>query len=319
MTVRVGFIGAGGIANSHLNALRSFEEVTITAICDINAEQAAKVSAQYGAAAYSDFDVMLEKEKLDILFVCVPPFAHGDYEEKSAARGIHLFVEKPLGLEMDVIRRKAEAIRKAGVLSSSGYLLRYQDTTAIAKAYLEDKRILTVRGYNTTKFVRAPWWKVMAKSGGQLVEMTTHFADLMRYFAGDVHTVYANMARLATEEIEGSDIPDVGMVNVVFASGAIGSIENNCIQFERRSGVELMGTGFRVLLDGKSLTIADREKTVVYQERSDGLAIQDKTFIRAVITGDSSLILSPYEDALKTVELTLAANDSAASGLPVNI
>lgn len=51
----------------------------------------------------------------------------------AAARGIHLFVEKPLGFHLEVVRNKAETIRKVGIMSSSGYFLRYLDTVAKAK------------------------------------------------------------------------------------------------------------------------------------------------------------------------------------------
>ena len=82
---------------------------------------------------------MLEQERLDVLYVCIPPFCHGDIEEQATAKGIHLMVEKPLGLDAQSVRHKAKVISESGIIATSGYCLRYLDTVAIAKDFLKDK------------------------------------------------------------------------------------------------------------------------------------------------------------------------------------
>jgi predicted dehydrogenase len=316
--VRVGFVGAGGIAGAHLEALEKNEKVQLTAVCDVVQTSAQKASDRYGMQAYTDFEDMLEKEDLEVLFVCVPPFAHGDIEEKACARGIHLFVEKPLGLDMDVIRKKAGIIREAGIMSSSGYVLRYLDTAAKAREYLKDKTIGMVRAHYMTSFVPTPWWRDMAKSGGQLVEQTTHTVDMVRFLAGDINKVYSQMALRVMNDIENISIPDVGTLSVSFESGAIGHVDTCFIQPDHRVAVEVQGRDFRVVLDGSTLTITEKDRTNTFKsETEDVMFAQDSAFIDAVLTGNRSLILAPYEDALRTVEVTLAANKSAESGNPI--
>ncbi|QHW33694.1 Gfo/Idh/MocA family oxidoreductase [Paenibacillus rhizovicinus] len=318
--VRVGFVGAGGIASAHMEALVRNEKVQLTAVCDVVQASAHRAAEKYGMQAYSDFDSLLDAEEVDALFVCVPPFAHGDIEEKACAKGIHLFVEKPLGLDMNVIRKKAAIIRDAGIMSSSGYVLRYLDTASKARAYLQGKTIGMVRAHYMTGFVSTPWWRDMAKSGGQLVEQTTHTVDMVRFLAGDVSKVYAQMALRVMGDIENLNIPDVGTVALTFESGAIGHVDTCFIQPDHRVGVEVQGKDFRVLVEGSKLTITDKEGTqTVNSETEDIMFAQDSAFIDAVITGNRSLILAPYDDALRTVEITLAANQSALSGNPVQL
>jgi predicted dehydrogenase len=319
MTLKVGFAGAGGIASVHLKNMRENKHVNIAAISDIVKEQAERVAAEYGAAAYTDVNEMLESEKLDILFICVPPFAHGDIEERAAAKGIHLFVEKPLGLDMDTVRAKAKHIRESGVLAASGYCLRYLNTAAFARQYLQDKEIGMVRAHYLTSFVGTPWWRVMEKSGGQLVEQATHTVDMVRFLAGEINEVYARMALTVMQDIEGLNIPDVGTVSVQFESGAVGHIDTTCIQPDHRTLVEVMGRDFRVSLDGTSLTIIDKKGTLTLSSSGNFYKDQDDAFVEAVRTGNRELILSPYEDAMKTLEVTLAANQSAAEGVPVKL
>ena len=77
MTCRIGFIGAGGIAGRHMANLAGFEDVAIVAIADPAAERAAEAASRCGARAYADHRAMLDAEKLDACYVCMPPFAHG--------------------------------------------------------------------------------------------------------------------------------------------------------------------------------------------------------------------------------------------------
>jgi predicted dehydrogenase len=316
--VRVGFIGVGGIAGEHLKNLEKIEQAVIVAVCDIIKDNADKVAAQTGAKSYTDLDTMLDNEKIDVLFVCVPPFAHGEIEEKAASRGIHLLVEKPLGLDMNVVRKKAEVLRKSGIIVGTGYCLRYLNTLTQAKEYLQGKTIALVRAYRFGGLPESLWWRDMNKSGGQLVEMTTHNVDMMRFLVGEVKKISADMALRLLNDEPGMSIPDVTSVNLLFESGAIGHIDTSCIpQPDGRSSLEIMGRDFRLTINGTSLTIWDQEQNNTYKSDVNMYLEQDKALIEAIITGNRSLILAPYEEALKTLEVTLAANESAKSGQSV--
>ncbi|TVY08018.1 Gfo/Idh/MocA family protein [Paenibacillus cremeus] len=313
--VRVAVVGVGVIAAEHLKNLQQNEDAQLVAVCDIIKENAEKVGQQYGAVPYTDFDAMLDNEDIDALFLCVPPFAHGDMEEKAAARGIHLFVEKPVGLDMETVQRKAKVLKEAGIITGTGYCLRYLDTVAIAKQYLQDKKIAMVRAHRFGSIIPLAWWKVMAKSGGQLVEQTTHNVDLMLYLAGDVERVSADTALRVMDDVEGIDIPDVYSVNFRFASGAVGHIDTSFVdQPDGRSVLEVIGRGFRVTLEGTSLTILEKNKSVTYKSNISFYKEQDDAFIQAVKTGNRAGILVPYEVAARTLEVTLAAHQSSETG-----
>ena len=71
MAIKVGFVGTGGIANTHLDTLSKKENVTITALCDVVLERAQEKADKYGGKAYADFRAMLDTEGLDALFNAV--------------------------------------------------------------------------------------------------------------------------------------------------------------------------------------------------------------------------------------------------------
>ena len=96
MTVRIGFVGAGGIANHHMRSLTQVQEAEMVAFCDVDPEKARSAASTYGGRDYSSFDLMYDNENLDGVYICVPPFAHGDAELEAVRRGLALFVEKPV-------------------------------------------------------------------------------------------------------------------------------------------------------------------------------------------------------------------------------
>jgi len=317
--VRVGFVGVGGIAAVHLRHISKNPDAKVVAVCDIVEENARFTGQQYGATSYTDFDKMLIDEKLDALFICVPPFAHGDIEEKAARRGIHLMVEKPVGINLESVEKKYEAIKNTDILCATGYCLRYLDTVAIAKEFLSDKEIAMVRGYYLTSFVETSWFREMEKSGGQLVEQATHIVDLMRYLGGEIDSVFADMNLQVLKDISRINIPDVSSINFTFTTGAVGHLDCSLTQPDHRMGIELIGKGFRVEVNGTDVTIVEGNKSTTYKSKVDFYEEQDHAFIEAVKTKNKDYILSSYENGLKTLTVTLAANTSKEKGKSMRI
>lgn len=311
--VKVAFIGVGGIATAHLNNIAQNEQADIVAVCDISQENAQKQGKAFSAKSYTNYKDMLNQEKLDAIYVCVPPFAHGDIEENIVEKGIHLLVEKPIELNLDKAVAKSEVIRASGVINASGYCLRYLDTVQKAKSYLADKQIAMVRGHYISGFVDTPWYRVQSQSGGQLVEQATHTLDTMSYLAGDIKQVYADMSLKVMHDIDHIDIPDVTSVNVTFESGAVGHLDSSFTQPDHRMGAEFLGRDFRVELNGTDLTIIEKGQTIHHQSKVNFLEEEDRLFIEAVRTNNQDLIHASYEDGVKTLAVSLAANHSHMS------
>src|SRR3954447_19583642 len=70
MKTRVGFIGAGGIANWHIGNLLTFDDVAVLAIADPQLDRAEAAAARVGGRAYNRHEAMLDGEKLDAVYVC---------------------------------------------------------------------------------------------------------------------------------------------------------------------------------------------------------------------------------------------------------
>ncbi len=323
MVVNIGFVGCGGIARAHVQRLTKIPEAKMVAFCDVVTQKAEDLAEQVGAKAYSDLQQMLDGKKLDAIYVCVPPFAHG-FEPEIVERGVHLFVEKPLALTMEVARKIERAIAKAGVLCSVGYMWRYLNTTALAKKTLEENGpIGMVEGLYIDPYWFPPghWWIDKAKSGGQVIEQSTHVFDLARYLVGDVHRVYAELDTRLLTDVPGFKTEDVSLVTLKFRNGAIGVVLSTCASRRTFTGASLKVLAKNVVVEhgGHSgiLRIYWDQEVREVKPTVDSYLEEDKVFVNAVAAGDGSAIKSPYGDAIKTLEVTIAANEASRKNMVV--
>lgn len=321
MTVRVGFIGAGGIANAHLQVLRHMEEVQIAAFCDVDRERAESHAAAYNGRAYTDVDTMLDAEKLEAVYICVPPHAHVGQEEALIERGIPFFVEKPIANTLEKAESIATAVEKAGLLTSVGYHWRYMTYSQLARERLAGKTIGMVLGYWMGGMPGVYWWRRQDLSGGQMVEQTTHIIDLARDLCGEIVEVYAAMSTRASGDVEQCTVTDVGTMTVKFASGAVGAISNTCLLkgFGYTVGLRVVTPELVVEVDGGQFRALQAGREEILKGGNNPYTEEDRVFIQAVQTGDGSGIRSPYRDAVRTLAVSLAANRSAETGAPVKL
>lgn len=320
MALRVGFVGAGGIANKHMTVLSQLQDVEIAAVCDVQKERAKAATDKFGGKAYSDHHDLLEREDVQALYVCVPPFAHSDIETMAAGKGVHLFVEKPVAISLEKALEVRAAIEKAGVVSSVGYHFRYMTTTRKLKELVAGQTVGMLLGWWLGGLPGAPWWRVKRKSGGQIVEQTTHIFDLARYLAGEVEKVYAACALRALGDTPDLDVPDVGTVALHFKDGTVAAISNTCmLQGIGAVGMRVICREFMADLDGDRLRVQRPGEALESKNAVDPYVAEDEVFVKAVQTGDTSQIQSTYADAVKTLAVTLAANESAETGRPVRV
>ncbi len=313
--VRIGLIGTGGIGQAHIRRLVQIPEAHIVALCDIVEEKARTVAAPLDVPVYTDGAKMIAEAAMDALYICVPPDQHGEMEIQAAQKGLHLFVEKPVNLYLDRGMRAWQAIKAAGVMTQSGYSFRYLAPSLQLKQFLEDKPVGTASAVRWGGIPRTPWWRKYDESGGQLVEMTTHQVDLLRWVMGEVEAVSASYSfhRLFADQPD-ITVPDTQAALLHFRSGASAVVTTSCA----------LGRGFRsemefVIRDARVVWKADGVKVepddaYTLPPPTDETPSIDAAFVRAVASQNPVFLRSPYDDALRSAAVTLAANLSAENG-----
>ncbi|MHB9032907.1 MAG: Gfo/Idh/MocA family protein [Anaerolineae bacterium] len=319
--MKIAFIGSGGIARSHVQGLVKRSDVSLVGAYDVASERSAAFTKEFGGAPYASITSLLDEASPDAVWVCMPPFAHGEAELALTARRIPFLVEKPISNSMDTARRILEAVEQSSVITAAGYMTRYRRSVQRVKEILANDPPILLHGGWVGGTPGVMWWRIKAQSGGQIVEQTTHTFDLARYLAGEPKLVYAQGNRGYITDMPQYDVEDASAVTVQFANGAVGTLVSSCA-IKAGGGVHLTVAARNnyVTFTGWEQSAVIR-KNALEEERITGesniFEIEDGTFIEAVITGNQGLVRSPYQDAIKTLAFCLAANKSMETGEPV--
>lgn len=316
---RIGFIGVGGIAQRHLGVLEQFPDVELVGFADPDFDRALAAAARFGARAHTDHAALLADDSLDAVYICIPPFAHGAAERAVIERELPFFVEKPISLDLDIAEALAVEIESAGLITAVGYHWRYLDTVDEAKRLLAARPAQLLSGYWLDQTPPPQWWWHADKSGGQMIEQTTHILDLARYLVGEVTQVFGLAGHTERAEFPGLDVPTVSTASLRFASGAIGNIGSTCLlHWSHRVGLHLFSNGQALELSDHDLMVDVGAGRPFRQAEGDPVWREDRDFINAV-RGETSRIRCPYGDALKTHRVALAISRSARSGQAVDL
>ena len=347
---KLALIGCGGIGTYHLDHFMQMDDVEMVAFCDILLERAQAFAAKSGGGqSFSDVRAMYAAVRPDAVFICIPPYCHGEVERETIARGIPFFVEKPLALDMALAEEIAAAAEAKGLITAAGFQCRYDNINEAALRFTRENDIIVVDGGRVGGIPDTPWWNKRPLSGGQLVEQTIHQVDMLRYLLGEVASVYSVAGRgfVTDAESPGYDTDDVSLSILRFQSGVLCHLMTGCYSKNGASWDSKMSFGtrssrmeYRLCVDVAVYGLAAKDRAEAVegvvagdgtQRRSEneiGLRTRsdvdfgmlcDRTFIEAVQRGDGSAIRSPYRDAMRSVAVTLACNRSMETGLPVNL
>jgi predicted dehydrogenase len=306
--------GAGFIARRHLGNLMSFPDVAVAGIADVNGDRARELAERCGARAYQSHTELLERERLDALYICVPPFVHGPVERDALALDLPLFIEKPLALDLATAEDIAADIAARDVITATGYHWRYLDIVECAAELLAKSRPHLALGYWLDELPPVPWWSEQRCSGGQMLEQTTHIFDLARLLVGEVESIRADAARIPPSSRRDCDIASVSTATLRFANGALGTISSTCLlPSAHRIGLHLFGDRLIAELSEFELLVDSGRGRVVRRAVADPFLAEDRDFIEAA-RGGTNRIRVPYSEALKSHRVAVAASRAAHDG-----
>jgi predicted dehydrogenase len=233
--VRVGIVGAGLIGQAHSLMLRHIadrtdQSVRVVAVADIAHAQAERLAARWpGARALASADELSADRGIDAVWICTPTRLHRDAVIAAARTGKHIFCEKPLAMTAAEAAEMADAIRRAGVLSQVGLVLRFSPVYTVMKSMVaapDAGRLLAVVMRDDQDFpirgVHASAWRndPSLTAGGTLIEHSVHDFDLLTWMLGPIERVYCRTRNLSGA----AGIEDLGSIALEFAGGVLGQL-----------------------------------------------------------------------------------------------
>ena len=341
--LRIGILGLGGIAKRmHIPILKGFDDVHIMAGAEVNPTQADRVKNLFHIPRiYSRYDELLLSEDLDAVYVCLPNHLHYDAIEKSFAREVHVFCEKPMGHSSEHLARLIHVAEEKNLVLMPGYQMKFRKVYGEAKGLINGGylgKILQVQATFINPGPYSSWdpksnWYV-EDNGGALFDIGSHMLDLLDYLVDD------SISEVSAQYIStmyGYKIPD----NVTFTfkteKNTVGSVNIGWRTGAFRVIVQLHGTASSIIIyDGQdlehwlprmdsltrakqhvlmSLRILSRvlKTTLVIGERQlQEYYDENRMFINAVKSRNSSDVGT--QSAVRVLEVLEAVRESMLSG-----
>ena len=248
-SVRLALVGCGNIAGAHIEGYedlhrRGCREFQVTACCDVN-EEAARQRAQEIAAfqgvtpeVFASVAGLVASEVADGVDVCVPHCFHHTVAVPLLEAGLHVMVEKPVGITIKASKMIIATAEKHGrVLATGENIRRYLTARSCVWALNEqrligDVQLVSVQAIDYKPFDYADptmkWRGVkLLTGGGMIMDSGAHFADMVQVLFGEVDEVYCTMEALDDRIIKDSpmlgdvpaDVEDTWHAVIRFKSG----------------------------------------------------------------------------------------------------
>ena len=122
--LKIGIIGAGWIAEAHIDMYRKMPDVDIVAVADLIPGKAQALCERYGVEGvryYLSGHEMLEAEDLDAVSVCTYNCQHAPCAIDALEHGVHVLLEKPFTVTLDEAIAVMRAEKKSGKILSLGF------------------------------------------------------------------------------------------------------------------------------------------------------------------------------------------------------
>lgn len=325
---KIAIVGCGSRGLYHLNNLKTMSDVDVVAFCDLVSERAEDLAEHAGGGdVFTDFSQMCDDAEPDAVFICTPPYCHGEIELEAIRRGIHFFVEPPLALSLDIaekIRAEAEA---RGIITSVGFVERYCAHSYEAARFCAEQDVISIDCVDVGSVGEEFWRRDAELSGGRIMESTIRHLDVLRFIFGEPDEVFAYSARGFVGGITNYDTDDAVSALVRFKNGTLATVTSGAfatsdtsrdshITFRsgRMSATLRPGDGIEIV--GET-DVADETESCT-AECDCGMDC-DRAFIEAIIENDESRVSSDYADGVKTLAFADAIRRSVNEGRAVKV
>jgi predicted dehydrogenase len=329
--MKVAFIGAGRIAESHLKSLARVGgpyDLQISGFFDPDRRRAQYLAGVWGGEAFASEEALLESPGLEAVYVVSPTPFHHDQAMRVVERRYALFLEKPVSLEESAVLNLRRRIEETGIIHCIGLQWRYRKLVQRLKKRLDTSppSLLTARWLWFTPPVQ--WLRRSRTSGGQVFDQLIHIVDLFRYLAGDVRAVSSLYNRGLSKDFPDFDNWDVNSLQLSLVSGAIANLACTYklnVPMEERVWIEIISDNLLCTLGTRRLILYEGERQQTYLESGDttedmvGRDELEDAFLRSVSRKDQRGILTGIDEAHATMEVLFAAHKSAEIGQPVQL
>ncbi|GEP22992.1 Gfo/Idh/MocA family oxidoreductase [Lentilactobacillus diolivorans] len=336
--IDAGIIGLGRLGSVHAKHLiEKIQGVNLISACALDDEQLKWAHDSLGIPGiYKDYRKMIDTEDLDAIFIVAPTGFHPEMTEYALNAGLHVFCEKPLGLDMTEVNGMTQAIKNhPKQIFQTGFMRRFDASYQYAKRMVDNGeigKIIYMRGYGIdpisgmasfTKFASE------ADSGGIFVDMNIHDVDLIRWFTGhEPIKTWALGSNIAAPELKKIGEYETGVAQLQLDNGVIATLlGGRHAAHGNQVELEIMGSNGWIRvgeIPEKNLVTVFNEHGVVrpamqsFSERfNTAFTVELQDFINNIQNGTQPE--ATVNDGIRALTIAKACQQSADSGEIVDI
>lgn len=334
-TFGVGIVGTGWVAEQHVAAFEGNPHTRVVALSSSSWESAEAKRKAWGldeAVAYPGYKEMLEDPKVQIVSVATPNHLHAEQTIQAAGAGKHILIEKPPALNWEDLQRMQQAVRAADIKTVVSFVLRWNPLVQTMKEYVAEGKLgkvfyAQVDYWNTSGRGSIPdhWTTKRSTGGSAFLTGGNHAVDAMRWLVG---AEVVEVSAVGTQINPNYEYPPTMLAWARFDNGAIGKLSAILeAKIPYQFNIDLLGergtfrdqriwapeefVGQNDWITIPTITPNSGEVTHhPFQDEVDHL-------VACIQNGRESYV--NLDDAVKTIEVCLAIDRSAAAGQPVRL
>lgn len=320
-----GFVGFGRMGITHFSILNSNPHVDIKGVCDQSNTMMNIVKNYSRVNTYSDYRVMIDEIKPDFVVISTPTDSHSEIIRYALERDIHVFCEKPFGLNPSQSKKTLAHLNGKRIVNQIGYVNRFNEV------FMEIKRLIgtgiigdiknfqsDMYGATVLKDSKSGWRGKKKLGGGCMYEFASHCIDLAIYLFGEPDQIKGSLL----QSIYSSEVEDLVSSTFIYNNGFSGTIFVNWSDAAYRKPaniVTISGTKGKIIADKHAYKlflrkggegegfhagwntryITDFAKSVRFYVRGNEFSRQLDYFIDCIQNKEFENI-SSFEEALKT-------------------
>ena len=322
--VGFGILGLGRGRKAAQTAVQT-AGANLVCVCDLQEEKVKATAQELDCDWTTSYDRMLARDDIDAIGVYTSSGTHADFANQAVAAGKHVFVTKPMDIDLDKCDRLIEAAKRANLVLAVDFIRRYRKIDHRVRKAVVDGLIgnvilgdLRMKWYRSQSYYDGGWpvgWRSRSSTeGGSAANQGVHSIDQLQWFMGDVKTVQGRCGTF-NHEIETEDC-SVGILT--FASGAFGMIQTTtCSYPSLGTTLQINGSKGTITMDKSGavgLVIEGQEGATIDQveietDFPDNI-IED--VVGAIIDGQPIMVSG--EEGRKSVAIFTAIYESSRTG-----
>ena len=277
--MRVGIIGAGGIAEKMAKTIRGLKDVENYAIASRSIEKAEAFKEKWNVTkAYGSYEEMLSDDKVDLVYVAVPHSHHYACTMEALSAGRNVLCEKAFSVNAEQAVKMTETATQKGLLLAEAIWTRYMPSRKIITDIIDSGEIGDVTNVDSNLGYPIYMNDRMtnpALAGGCLLDLTVYTLNFSSMILGDAQkSVNASMIPTDTG-VDGMD-----SVMIEYENGAMATMFTTMYALTDRRGLITGEDGYIVVEN-----INNPQKITVYEPDRDVPRIRKEIVVPEQITG----------------------------------